>query len=40
MFGEYYTGRSPLEALTAAALYHKVAEFAPAFELLRLELSR
>lgn len=34
------TNRSPLEALAAAALYRQVAEFAAAFELLRLELSR
>ena len=34
------TSRSPLEALLAAALYRQVAEFAAAFELLRLELSR
>lgn len=34
------TSRSPLEALTAVALYRQVAEFAAAFELLRLELSR
>lgn len=34
------TSRSPLEALTAVALYREVAEFAAAFELLRLELSR
>ena len=34
------TTRSPLEALAAVALYREVAEFAAAFELLRLELSR